>query len=297
MELRMSQPRVALLGLGAMGGGMATNLLRAGFPLTVYNRHAERATAIREAGARVAAAPRDAAAEADVVISMVADDRASRAVWLSEDGALAGVRRDALLIESSTVTVEWVRELAQAAQAAGAEFIDAPVTGSKDHAASAQMLFLVGGSAAALERARPILLAMGRGVVHVGPTGSGALLKLVNNFMGGVQAANLAEALTLVERSGIDRQTALDVLLNGAPASPLVKTLAPRMTELEYSPPHFALKLMAKDLTYAREEAARRGVTLDTAACALAMYERAIAAGDGERDFAAIIEAKRAQPS
>jgi 3-hydroxyisobutyrate dehydrogenase len=296
MEYRMSESRVALLGVGAMGGGMAANLLRGGFPLTVYNRNAERANAIREAGARVAASPREAAAEADVVISMVADDRASRAVWMGDEGALAGVRRDALLIESSTVTVEWVRELAQAAQAAGAEFIDAPVTGSKEHAAAAQMLFLVGGSAAALERARLVLSAMGRGVVHVGPTGSGALLKLVNNFMGGVQAANLAEALTLVERSGIDRKTALEVLLNGAPASPLVKTLAPRMTELEYSPPNFALKLMAKDLTYAREEAARRGVTLDTAACALAMYERAIAAGDGERDFAAIIEAKRAQP-
>lgn len=293
----MSQPRVALLGLGSMGAGMAGSLLRAGIPLTVYNRHAEKANAVRDAGARVAASPREAAADADVVISMVADDRASRSVWMDEHGALAGARKGALLIESSTVTVEWIRELARAAQAGGLEFIDAPVTGSKDHAAAGQLLFLVGGTDAALERARPVLAPISRGIVHVGPLGGGAMLKLVNNFMCGAQAAILAEALTLVEQSGLDRQTAVDVLLNGAPGSPLVKTLTPRMTSGEYSPPHFALKLMAKDLIYARDEAARRGVTLDTATCALKIFERAIADGHGERDFAAVIEPKRAHPA
>jgi 3-hydroxyisobutyrate dehydrogenase len=280
-----------------MGAGMGASLLRAGIPLIVYNRHTEKASALREAGARVAASPREAAADADVVISMVADDRASRSVWMSEQGVLAGARKGALLIESSTVTVEWIRELAQAAQAAGFEFIDAPVTGSRDHAAAGQLLFLVGGSDAALERARPVLTPMSRGIVHVGPLGSGAMLKLVNNFMCGAQAAILAEAVTLVEQSGLDRRTAVDVLLNGAPGSPLVKALTPRMTSGEYSPPHFALKLMAKDLTYARDEAARRGVALDTATCALEIFERAIAEGLGDRDFAAVVESKRARPA
>jgi 3-hydroxyisobutyrate dehydrogenase len=291
------EPRVALLGLGAMGTGMACNLARAGFPLTVFNRNREKAVPARDAGARVADSPREAAEGAAIVISMVSDDRASRDVWMGGEGALAGVRPGALMIESSTLTVRWVEELAHAASAAGAELIDAPVTGSRDHAASGQLLFLVGGSAAALERARPVLSAMSRGVVHVGPRGSGALLKLVNNFMCGAQAAVLAEALALVERSGIDRSAAFEVLLNGAAGSPLVKTLTPRMTGREYAPPFFALRLMAKDLKYAREEAARCGITLDTATCALTLFDRALADGHGDRDFAAVIEPKRAKPA
>ena len=293
----MTETRLALLGLGSMGTGMASNLLRAGFPLTVYNRHREKAAAVVELGARAAASPREAAASATVVVSMVADDRASREVWTGEHGALAGVVPGTLLIESSTLTVGWIEELAHASNTAGAELIDAPVTGSKDHAASGQLLFLVGASDAALARARPVLSAMSRGIVHVGPRGSGALLKLVNNFMCGAQAAVLAEALTLVERSGLDRTVALDVMMNGAAGSPLVKTLTPRMTDRNYAPPFFALQLMAKDLTYARDEAARHGVTLDTAACALALFERAIAEGHGVRDFAAVVEAKRVRPS
>ena len=293
----MAEQRVGLLGLGSMGSGMASNLLRAGFRLAVYNRHPEKSGPLRDAGAVVAASPREAATDADVVVSMVADDAASRAVWMGDQGALSGVRQGALLIESSTVTVEWIKELARAAVVAGAELVDAPVTGSRDHAAAGQLLFLVGGSADALERARPVLSVMSRGIVHVGPTGSGALLKLVNNFMCGAQAAVLAEAVTMIERSGLDRATAVDVLMNGAPGSPLVKAVTPRMTGHEYSPPHFSLRLMAKDLTYAREEAARFGVTLESATCALSLFERAIAEGHGPLDFAAVIEAKRAKPA
>ena len=176
---------------------------------------------------------------------------------------------------------------------AGAEFIDAPVTGSRDQAAAGQLLFLVGGSEAALERARPVLSVMARGIVHVGPTGSGALLKLINNYMSGLQAVVLAETMAFIERSGLDREKALDVLLNGAPGSPLVKTLTPRMTERAYTPSNFGLHLMMKDLTYARDEAARIGVNLETAAPALSLFERSMAAGRGDLDFSAIVEEKR----
>jgi 3-hydroxyisobutyrate dehydrogenase len=293
----VSDTRVALIGLGGMGAGMAANLLRAGYPLTVYNRHAGKATALRDQGAQVAGSPREAADGADVIIAMVADDIASRAIWMGGHGALAGVKAGALLIECSTVSVGWVDALAGAASAAGADLLDAPVTGSRDHAAAGQLLFLVGGSADALERARPVLAPMSRGIVHVGQTGAGALLKLINNFMCGVQAAVLAEAVTMVERSGLNAATALDVLVNGAAGSPLVKTVTPRMTGRDYTPPYFALRLMTKDLHYAREEAARRGLTLETAACALGIFERAIADGHAERDFAAIVEPKRSRPA
>jgi len=288
----MPQTRVALIGLGLMGSGMARRLLAAGFPLTVYNRNPERATSLAAEGAHVAASPREAAARADVVLSMVADDAASRAVWLGESGALAGAARGGVLVESSTLTVGWIEELAREAAAHGCELLDAPVTGSKSHAASGELCFLVGGSAAALDTARPALAAMSRAIVHVGATGRGALLKLINNFMAGVQAASLAEALVLIESSGLDRAKALEVLTTGAPGSPLVKTLSGRMTARDYTP-NFLLRLMAKDLTYALGEGRRHGLSLSTVASALEVMNRAIAAGHGDEDFAALVEPLR----
>ena len=292
----MPQTRVALIGLGLMGSGMAHRLLAAGFPLTVYNRNRERTSPLAAEGAHVAASPREAAAGAHLVLSMVADDPASRAVWLGEHGALAGAARESVLVESSTLTVSWIEELAREATARGCELLDAPVTGSKPHAASGELLFLVGGSASALETARPALSAMSRAIVHVGATGSGALLKLINNFMCGVQAASLAEALALIERSGLDRAKALEVLTTGAPGSPLVKTLSGRMTARDYTP-NFLLRLMAKDLTYAIEEGRRHGLSLSTVASSLEILEQGIASGHGEEDFSVIIEPMRKRAS
>jgi 3-hydroxyisobutyrate dehydrogenase len=284
----MAQPRVAILGLGIMGVGMAGRVLSAGFPLTVYNRNREKAMAFASQGATVAATPREAAATADIVITMVADDTASRDVWLGENGALAGARNGAVLIESSTVSVPWVRELAAAAVERGCELLDAPVTGSKPHAASGELLFLVGGSASVLAVARPVLAVMSRDMVHLGPTGSGALLKLVNNFLCGVQAASFAEATALIDAGGLDRQKAVAVLTNGAPGSPLIKIISARAAAGDFSP-NFLLRLMAKDIGYALTEGARDGVTLQTAGAALAVFKNAIESGRGDQDFAAVI--------
>lgn len=288
----MQQSRVALIGLGLMGSGMARRLLGAGFPLTVWNRNPERAKALAREGAHVAATPREAAARADVVLSMVADDAASRAVWLGDHGALAGATSGAVLVESSTLTVGWVGELFREAAARGCELLDAPVTGSKPQAASGELVFLVGGSASALEAARPALVAMSRAILHVGAAGRGALLKLVNNFLCGVQAASLAEALALIERSGLDRAMSLELLTTGAPGSPLVKTLAARMTARDYRP-NFPLRLMAKDLSYALGEGRRYGLALSTVASALEVLDRAVAAGKGDEDFSALVEPLR----
>ena len=172
------------------------------------------------------------------------------------------------------------------------ELLDAPVTGSKSHALSGELLFLVGGSAAALELARPTLAAMSRAILHVGATGRGALLKLVNNFLCGVQAASLAEALALIERSGLDRAKSLELLTTGAPGSPLLRTLSGRMTARDYTP-HFPLRLMAKDLTYALAEGRRHGLTLSTVASALELVDQAVAAGNGDVDFSALVEPLR----
>jgi 3-hydroxyisobutyrate dehydrogenase len=285
----MSLPRVAFLGLGIMGSGMARRLLAAGFPLTVYNRDRKKAEPFAAEGARVAASPRDAATGAQFIVSMVADDNASQAMWLGPDGSLSTAQRGAVLIDCSTVTVDWIRKLAAAAQAQGCELLDAPVTGSKTHSAAGELNFLVGGSAAALESALPLFTAMGKTITHLGPTGSGALVKLINNFVCGVQAVALAEATALIEQSGLDRDRALDVLINGAPGSPLVKLLSTRMKASDYTP-NFMLRLMAKDLGYALNEGEQRGISLTTATTALKAFKAAEAAGNGGKDFSVVVE-------
>ena len=288
----MSHPRIAFLGLGLMGGGMARRLLGAGFPLAVFNRDPAKAAPLAAAGATVAATPREAATGASLIISMVADDSAARAVWLGHDGALAGAAPGTVCVECSTVTVGWVRALAAAAAAENCGFLDAPVTGSRTQAAAGELNFLVGGPAVTLEQARPALAVMGKSVTSLGPVGSGALLKLINNFLCGVQVASLAEAIVMIERGGLDRAKALEVLTGGAPGSPLVKAVSARMTAADFTP-HFHVRLMAKDLTYASEEAAAHALTLATAAAALKLFQAATTAGHGDQDIAAIIEPLR----
>jgi 3-hydroxyisobutyrate dehydrogenase len=288
----MSKPRVSILGLGIMGSGMAGRVLSADFPLTVYNRNREKTLPFESIGAFVANSPREAAARADIIISIVADDVASRDVWLGESGALAGAARDSVLVESSTLTVAWVMELAAAAAQHGCAFLDAPVTGTKPHAAAGELLFLVGGSASALATARPVLSVLSRDIVHLGPTGSGAYLKLINNYLCGVQAASLAEAIAFIARGGLDREKALAVLMSGAPASSLLKTICARFAAREVTT-NFELRLMAKDLRYAVEEAARSGLSLQTARAAHEIFKQAIAEGLGEKDFSAILGSVR----
>jgi len=271
---------------------MARRLLGAGFAVTVFNRNPARAEPLAAAGARVAGSPREAAAGAEVVFSMVADDAASRAMWLGPDGAIAGAARGAVLVECSTLTVAWVQELAQAAAAAGAECIDAPVTGSKNQAAAGELNFLTGGNAAALETIRPALNAMGRSVTHLGPTGSGALLKLINNFLAGVHVAATAEAVAWIERTELDRAQAIAFLSDSAVGSPVTKTVAARMCTPDFTP-NFFLRLMAKDLGYASGEAAKAGQQLTSAAMARDVFQRAIAAGHGDKDMSAVVEPLR----
>ena len=283
---------VALLGLGSMGAGMAANLLKAGFSLSVYNRTAAKAKALTGAGAQFAATPAEAAKNASVIISMLSDDTASREVWLGSDGALEAAGKGAILIESSTVSPAWIAELAEAASQRGIDLLDAPVTGSRAQAEAGQLSFLVGGSDAALERAAPVLKPMSKDIIHLGSVGSGAKMKLINNFLCGVQVASLAEGLTWIERSGLDREKALTVLKSGAPGSPLLGSISARMVSRNYAV-NFLLTLMAKDLLYAQNEAARNNVDLKTAEVARALFESAIAQGLGNEDMSSVIEPLR----
>jgi len=284
--------KVTILGLGTMGAGMASNLLKAGIPLTVYNRTQAKAQPFADKGARVAATPADAVKGASIVLSMLADDNASRDTWLGKDGALAAMESNAILIESSTVSPAWITELSAQAQQRGNELLDAPVTGSRTQSEGGQLSFLVGGSAAALATVTPVLNAMSKEIVHLGPIGSGAKMKLINNFLCGIQTASLAEALVWIERSGLDRDKALTILKSGAPGSPLLGAMSTRMTNRDYTI-NFLLRLLSKDMLYAGKEAASCNVDLKTGEAARGLMEAAIAEGYGEQDMSSLVEPLR----
>jgi 3-hydroxyisobutyrate dehydrogenase len=194
-----------------------------------------------------------------------------------------------VLIDSSTITPAWIRELAIQTEAVGCPLLDAPVTGSRPQAQAGELLFLVGGDAGVLDRVRPVLQPMSRGAVHLGPNGAGATMKLINNFLCGMQAAGLAEAVAWIERSGLETAGAIAILIGGAPGSPMVKTLAERMRTQTYDT-NFRLDLMAKDLTYSIQEAHRDGIELFTATAALRRFDDAVRKGLGDRDLSAVIE-------
>ena len=275
-----------------MGIGMAKNLLKAGFPLTIYNRTRAKAEPLTAYGARIAETPADAARDADVIVSMVSDDDASRSTWTGEHGALSGAKAGAVLVESSTVTPEWIVELAALAGKQKLDLLDAPVTGSRVQADGAQLTFLVGGDSVALERVRTVLAAMSKDIVLLGPSGSGARMKLINNFLCGVQVVSLAEGLAWIERSGLDREQALKVLKGGAPGSPLLGAISERMVAATYEV-NFLLSLMRKDLQYAQHDASSLGVDLHTAKTAESRFAKAEEAGFTDKDMSAVIQPLR----
>jgi 3-hydroxyisobutyrate dehydrogenase len=285
--------KVAFLGLGIMGSGMANNLFKAGFPLTVWNRTRARADALAKQGVPVADTPRQAVADADVVFSMVGDDNASREVWLGDNGALGSAKLGAVLIESSTLSPEWIRELADIAQKRGHQLLDAPVTGSKSAAAEGSLRMLVGGDAAALEQARPVLEKISTQIMHLGPTGAGATLKLINNMMGAVHIAAVSEGIALAERAGLDMQQVASLILNGPSGSPIVKLKLDRMMSRNYDNADFSLRWMQKDAGYAMELAKDFNLPLKTVTAAHEVLQMARDKGLDDADFAATVEGLR----
>lgn len=288
----MSHTSIALLGVGTMGAPMGRNLLKAGFRLTVYNRTAAKAESLAAHGARVVSTPMEAAKGAQIIFSMLSDDEASREVWAGPNGALITAEQGAVLVESSTVSPAWINELEGLAKARGLELLDAPVTGSRVQADEGQLLFLVGGSSEVLSKVEHVLQAMSKEVVHLGPVGSGAKMKLLNNFLCGVQIASLAEGLSWLEHSGLNVEKALGILKSGAPGSPLLAGVSSRMMSRDYAV-NFVLRLMAKDLRYAHASAADCGVDLTSAANAQELFESAIIKGYGELDMASVVEPLR----
>lgn len=240
---------IAFLGLGAMGSRMAANLQTAGYALRVYNRDRAKARPLAEQGAQACDTPAAAVQGASYVVSMVADDVATRAVMLGADGAVAAATAGTIIIDASTNTPAMAREVAQAAAARRVQYLDAPVSGSLAQAQGKELVFMVGGDPVAFERARPVLSAMGRMAKHMGAAGTGATIKLINNMLSGTATAAIAEAVMIAEAAGLDRAATLEVLGEGAAGSRLMKTRMPKMFGRDFAP-QFQLQLMEKDLRY-----------------------------------------------
>lgn len=280
--------RIAFLGLGAMGSRMAASLLDAGFDLTVWNRDPTKADALVAKGARLAETPRTAADGADIVMAMVRDDDASRAVWLdAESGALAGLSAGAIAIESSTLTPGWVNELAQAAAERGVRYLDAPVAGSRPQAEAKRLIYLVGGEAATLAAAEPALKAIGAVVQHAGPVGTGTTMKHAINALLGVQIAALAELLGMIAKRGVDAARAVEIISAAPVASPAAIVAAQTMVAGAYSP-LFPVELVAKDFGYIAAGAAQVGARTPMVDAASRVFQQAINAGLGAEQLSAV---------
>ena len=278
-------PRVGFIGLGRMGHGMAGRYLDAGFAVALWNRSKAKADDLIARGAHWATSPAAAAAEADAVVTMVADDEASRAVWLGKDGAAAAMKSGTLAIECSTVSHRHALDMARALRGRGLIYIDCPVTGLPDAAAAGKLTLLVGADAADLDKARPFLDPLSTTIRHFGDVGSGTVYKLINNLMGAIQIAGIAEGLAIAEQAGLDMKLVLEAVETGVAASPQVIRHSKRMAARNFEGATFTAALRHKDAAYAVALAERllRDAPLMGRA-AVAAYDRAksIAPDDDE---------------
>ncbi|HXL13291.1 MAG TPA: NAD(P)-dependent oxidoreductase [Bradyrhizobium sp.] len=243
--------KVAFLGLGRMGHGMAGRYLDAGFEVSLWNRSKAKADDLIARGARWAQNPAEAANGADAVVTMVADDAASRAVWLGKNGAASTAKPGALAIECSTVSYQHALDLARELRRRGLIYIDSPVTGLPDAAASGKLTLLVGAEPEDLERARPFLAPLSTVIRHFGAVGSGTVYKLINNLMGAIQIAGIAEGLAIAEQAGLDMKLVLEAIEIGVAASPQVIRHSRRMAARNFSGATFTAALRHKDAAYA----------------------------------------------
>jgi 3-hydroxyisobutyrate dehydrogenase len=283
----VSKPAVGFIGLGLMGRPMAANLLKAGFPVTVWNRTASRVQPLVAQGAKAAATPREAAAAADVLITIVSDPPALEQVLEGEHGALTGLCSGRVLIDSSTVSPALARRVAAACAERGVEFLDAPVTGGTWGAEKGELVFMVGGPAQTLARVEPVLAVLGKRWFHVGPHGAGQTVKLAMNLLLALEVEALAEALALSTAGGVPGEKLVEVMQASMGRAPVLDVKAPMLLKHEYAP-SFPLRLMHKDVTLALDLARQLNVPLPAGAAAREAYGAVLRAAREDVDYAAV---------
>lgn len=278
-------PTLGFIGLGIMGLPMAGNLRKAGYPLTVYNRTRAKAEELARQGATVADSPAAVGRRAEIVFLCVGDTEAVVEVCGS---LLQGIAPGSVVVDCSTISPDTSRKLAEQFRERGAQFLDAPCTGSKSGATTATLTFMVGGEKTAFERVRPYLAAMGNKIFHVGGNGAGLQVKLTQNLIGALTVQAMAEGFVLARKAGLSPSLVLEVLQASVARNPLIEAKLPLVLERRFDP-HFSLKWMHKDMTLMLESARRLGVPLPATALVHELFEAGLAMGFGEQDFVSAI--------
>ncbi len=280
--------KIGFIGLGIMGGRMAARLRGAGFELLIHNRTRNQvAENLLGEGATWAESPEALAGQADIVVTMLADPGAVRAMALDAQGLLAGAKPGLLWVDASTVDPAFSREMAAAARDGGVDFVDAPVAGSRAPAESGELIFMAGGSEAAIDRAMPLLDVMGKKTLRLGENGMGASLKMVVNLLLGQSMVAFSEAFALGRSMGLDGNRLFDVLTATPVTAPIIAAVRPKL-DAENTEANFPLKHMLKDLKLAEETAREQGVPLDSGSAASNIFAATLEAGRGEQDFSSV---------
>lgn len=272
--------RVGFIGLGIMGRGMARNLLKAGFAVTVWNRTPERMQPLAEAGAETAGSPADLAARCDVVITCVSDTPDVVEVLTGEAGVIHGVQQGALVIDMSTISPQTTQELAGRLRERGAHMLDAPISGGSEGAERGTLSIMVGGEAEQVARARPLFEALGQTITHVGDAGAGQTVKLVNQILVVVTMLGVSEALLFAQAGGLDLKKTLDAVTGGAAGSWMLSNRGPQVVERDWRP-GFTIDLQQKDLRLVLEAADALGVPLLGTSTVFQLYRTLQARGLG----------------
>lgn len=281
---------IGIIGAGIMASGMVRNFLQQGYVVHVWNRSPERLEPLTKAGASAEVSPKTVAAATDIVIECVSDDEASRAVWLGDEGILAGASADAVLITAATLSIAWTDELARLCKTKGFEFLDIPLTGSRKGAETGTLKLLVGGDRSVLDKVRPELDAISDKIYYFGPSGSGMRFKLVLNALQAIQVDAVSQAIILVKKAGLDIKDMQHALFDApmGPASPAVNTA---FVGYETSPEvTWAVKLVEKDLRYAQAMTKDYGLDINLLNETHDDYKRATSSGLADRDWTAIVE-------
>jgi 3-hydroxyisobutyrate dehydrogenase len=293
--------RIAFIGLGNMGGPMAQNLIKAGHDVLGYDISLDAVGKLVAAGGTAAGKPGAAAADAEIIVTMLPSGAEVRETYLGADGIVERAAPGALLIDSSTIDVESAREVAAAAQARGLLMVDAPVSGGVGGAQGGTLTFMVGGPDDAYEQARPILEAMGKTIVHAGGAGTGQAAKICNNMILGISMIAVSEAFVLAEKLGLDAQKLFDISSKSSGQCWSMTSYCPVPGPVPTSPANrdyqagFTAHMMLKDLKLAQDAAKGAKAATPLGAGAAAIYERYVDAGEGARDFSGIIRYLRGE--
>ncbi|MDZ7729405.1 MAG: NAD(P)-dependent oxidoreductase [Dehalococcoidia bacterium] len=286
----MTVQNVGFVGLGIMGAPMAANLLGAGFNVTVWNRTRSRADDLVQQGATLAESPADVARASEITVSCVSDSPDVEAVAIGEGGIIEGAASGSIYIDCSTISPAVSREVAERFQAQGVSMLDAPISGGDVGAKAGTLAIMVGGDEAAFERAKPVFDAMGKTIVHVGPSGAGQVVKLCNQVAGGLNLLAMAEAITLSRRAGVDPAKMLEVVSAGAAGSWMLSNLGPRAASGDFAP-GFMVELQQKDLRLVMETASESLTPLPGSAIVQQLLRSLEAHGRGRDGTQAIVDA------